>query len=183
MEITPQPPREFSLPARALLVELAASRVEAERLTGLQVLGKPRLELARKLVAPGPSIRRESWWPRRVSGCIRRYLGFAEMSVSIGSSAGLDRAGEDAVERVIVFAGDRVELVVVAAGAGRPSAQQAAADHVDAVVDDLVLIVAGNGRPTVRNPSAASGRRSSPGGELVGGELLDARTGRTACRR
>ena len=58
-----------------------------------------------------------------------------------GQLGGLDRAGEDAVERVIVLGRDRVELVVVAAGAGDGQAEQAAGDDVDPVVDDLVLVV------------------------------------------
>ena len=49
-----------------------------------------------------------------------------------------EAAAEDAVERVVVVGRDRVELVVVAAGAGHRQAQQAAGHHVDAVVDDVV---------------------------------------------
>ena len=45
-------------------------------------------------------------------------------------------AGEDAVERIVVRGGQGVEFVVVAAGARQREAKQAAADRVDAVVDD-----------------------------------------------
>ena len=89
-----------------------------------------------------------------------------------GEFVGLDRAGEDAVERVIILGRDRVELVVVAAGAGDAQAHQAAGDDVDPVVDDLVLVV---------EEPAADGQEAERGegplvvaqGEAVGGDLLD----------
>ena len=73
--------------------------------------------------------------------------------------------------------------MVVAAGAGDGQAQQAAADDVDPVVDDLVLIVAGTaGRPS-RNPCAASGAGIAARRDLVGGDLLDEELVVTAGRR
>jgi hypothetical protein len=56
-------------------------------------------------------------------------------------------AGEDAGQRVVVVGGDRVELVVVAAGAGDRQPQEGAGDGVDAllpllgddVLDDVLV--------------------------------------------
>ena len=88
----------------------------------------------------------------------RRVAGLFEP----GQLVGLDRAGEDAVERVVVLGGDRVELVVVAAGAGDRQAEQAAADDVDPVVDDVVLVVQEPPADASGTPCAASGPGSSP---------------------
>ena len=49
------------------------------------------------------------------------------------------RAGEYAVQCVVVGRADRIELVIVAAGARDREAHHAARDDVDAVVDDVVL--------------------------------------------
>ena len=51
------------------------------------------------------------------------------------------RAGEHAVQRVVVGRGDRIELVIVAAGARDREPHHAAGHDVDAVVDDVVLVV------------------------------------------
>ena len=51
------------------------------------------------------------------------------------------RAEEDAVERVVVGGWDRVELVVVAAGAGEREAHHASRHRVEPVVDDVVDVV------------------------------------------
>ena len=60
-------------------------------------------------------------------------------------------------------------------------AEQAAADHVDPVVDDLVLVVE---EPAADRQEAHRGQRAGVASqvELVGGDLLDARTGRRAGR-
>ena len=80
--------------------------------------------------------------------------------------------GEDAVERVVIARGDRIEFVIVAAGAGDGEAEEAARDDVDAVVDDVVLVA---------EEAAAEGEKAHGGEggfvfaerELVGGELFD----------
>ena len=79
--------------------------------------------------------------------------------------ARLDRTGEDAVERVIVLGRDRVELVVVTAGAGYAQPQEAPGHDVDPVVDDVVLGVqepAADGQ----EPRPARARLSSPSSSL-----------------
>ena len=84
----------------------------------------------------------------------------------------LDRAGEDAVERVVVVGRDRVELVVVTAGAGDGQAQQPATDDVDPVVDDVFLHV--QEPPAERQKSQRRERIGVVlGTEAVGGDLLD----------
>ena len=53
---------------------------------------------------------------------------------------GLIRRGEHAVQSVVILHRDRIEFVVVAAGARDGEAHQAAAHDVDPVVDDVVLV-------------------------------------------
>ena len=53
---------------------------------------------------------------------------------------GLDRAGEHAVQRVVIGGRDGVELVVVATGAGDGQAEEAAADDIDLVVDHVMAV-------------------------------------------
>ena len=79
---------------------------------------------------------------------------------------------EDAVERVVVRLRDGVELVVVAPRAGDGEAHEAAADDVDAVVDDVGLVVeeaASEGEKAERGVWDGVFRR----GDLVPGDLLD----------
>ena len=54
----------------------------------------------------------------------------------------MPRAAEEPGEGVIVLIGDRVELVVVAAGTGQSEAQKRLGDHVDLVVDSPHLLFA-----------------------------------------
>ena len=104
--------------------------------------------------------------------------------------AGL-RAAEDAGERVVIALGDRVHLVVVAAGAGDRQAEEGARGRLDLLVDDVqdelpaVLGVVGlaaegeeAGRDDLFGPLAVVVRRG-------GGRRRSARgrTGRKACRR
>src|SRR5579885_2644567 len=93
--------------------------------------------------------------------------GSANNGGTVGSAA-----GEHAVQCVVVPHRNRVELVVVAAGAADRQAEQAAADHVDAVVDDVVGVV--HEAPAQRQ-EAQRGQRAPvlPQGQPVGGELLD----------
>ena len=88
-----------------------------------------------------------------------------------GFYGGFFGGGEDAVEGVVVTCGDRVEFVIVAAGAGDGEAEDTAGHDVDAVVDDVVLITeeaAAEGEETHRGESGFVVAE----GELVGGELL-----------
>ena len=89
-----------------------------------------------------------------------------------GQLGRLNRAGKDAVERVIVFAGNRVELVLVAPRTADRETKQATADQVDPVVDDLVLIVE---KPAPDGEKAHRCQRSGVGTQLklVGGYLLN----------
>ena len=97
-------------------------------------------------------------------------------------------AEEDARQGVVVLGGDRVELVIVAAGAGDREAEEGPADDVDLVVDvvgDHLLLVhvaghevgdgqqAGGDEP-VRVDPAGMRRRQQVAGDLV--------RGRTPCR-
>ncbi len=80
-------------------------------------------------------------------------------------------AGENTIKRIIVGRGDRVVLVIVAAGAGHRQTQEAAGHGVDPVID-LVVNVA------VKHPAEGQKPhgRQPPGlvlwGHDVGGELL-----------
>ena len=88
-----------------------------------------------------------------------------------GFFGGFFGGGEDTVEGVVVTRGDRVEFVIVTAGAGDGEAEDTAGHDVDAVVDDVVLIT---------EEAAAEGEETHRGEcgfvvaerELVGGELL-----------
>ena len=84
----------------------------------------------------------------------------------------VDGGGEDAVQGVVVGGGDRVELVVVAAGAGDGQAEEALGRRVDALVDRVVVVV----------EALAHGDEAERGearvvlgqvGQAVGRELLD----------
>ena len=103
-----------------------------------------------------------------VVGRLCRVAGPAQQ----GELGRLDRAGEDAIKRVVVFGGNRVELVVMAASTGDGQAQQSTGDDVDPVVDDLVLIeqeAPADGQETQsgQRPVVAAAR------ELIGRDLLD----------
>ncbi len=89
-----------------------------------------------------------------------------------GFFLGFFRGGEDAVEGVVVFLGDGVEFVVVAAGAGDREAESAAGDDINAVVDDVILVI--EEAPAERE-EAHGGEGSFIVGEveLVGGDLFD----------
>ena len=106
-------------------------------------------------------------------GLVKRGArGSSGGAAASGGTVGSVRTAEDAVERVVVVGRDRVELVVVAAGAGDRQAHQAAGDDVDPVVDDVVRVV--HEAPAERQEAH---RRQRPAvvawAELVGGELLD----------
>ena len=71
-------------------------------------------------------------------------------------------AEEEARQAVVVGRRDRVELVVVAAGAGDRQAQEAPADRVDLVIDDVGQPL----RPVdpAPGPDREHGRRHDPVG-------------------
>ena len=71
---------------------------------------------------------------------------------------GVTRAGEDAVEGVILLARDRVELVVVAPAAGDRQAEDRLAQRVDRVLDRQVVVV-------LRVEAEAAGDGQEPGGD------------------
>ena len=90
------------------------------------------------------------------------------------------RAHEEPGEGVVVLGGDRVELVVVAAGAGQRQAEHALADGVDLLVDqveaELALVP---GLVALRPEREIARRDQVPGAlivvlglEQVAGELL-----------
>ena len=68
---------------------------------------------------------------------------------------GLHRAGEDAIERIVVGCWNRIELVIVAARAGDGQPEERLRRDVDAIVDDVVTLPL-KWSPSVRKPSAAS---------------------------
>ena len=130
---------------------------------------------------PGNDRPRSRSWRLRLSSAASSALGSAFLRFRVPRPGladwrqvllrRLDRAGEDAVERVVVLAGDRIELVVMAPGAADGQTEQPPADQVDPIVDDLVLIVeepAADREETHRRQRA----RVSPQVELVGGDLL-----------
>ena len=91
------------------------------------------------------------------------------------------RAVEDAGQGVVVGRRDRVELVVVAAGAAERQAQERLADRVDLLVDDVHLAASAcrarpaPSGPTTRKPVAISCSSRSAcvvGGQQVAGDLL-----------
>ena len=75
--------------------------------------------------------RRSSSWSRPPGKCFGRIDG--DKSVTT--------AGEDSVQRIEVFLGDWVELVIVTTSAGNRQALERLRKHVDLVVDNLDLIV------------------------------------------
>jgi hypothetical protein len=72
-------------------------------------------------------------------------VGFVALHLLFGGERVLfvGGAGEDAAEGVVVALGDGIVLVIVAAGAGGGDAEEAAGDHVDAIV---AFVGAGLGR-------------------------------------
>ena len=167
----PEPAR-VQLAGEAALLELGVAGIEAQLVRGLQVFRETGLQVRHELVAPRRQVLVARFRGRRqlplVVGRLRRVAGPAQQR-ELGR---LDRAGEDAVERVVVFGRDRVELVVVAASAGDGQAQQAAGDDVDPVVDDLVLI---EQEPAADRQETQGRQRSVVVAvrELIGGDLLD----------
>ena len=100
-------------------------------------------------------------------------------------------AFEDAGQRVVVRRRDRVELVVVAAGAAERQPQEGPADGVDLLVDDVHLHLhrvvfgqhLGPERREARWPSSRSNvAASSPVAAAGRRPVARARTGRRACR-
>ena len=89
-----------------------------------------------------------------------------------GGDVGLLAALEHVKQAVVVLRGDRLELVVVAAGAGDREPEHAAADRVDRVVERVVVdlhILP----PADRQESKPAERLRVGGGvELIGGDLL-----------
>ena len=125
---------------------------------------------------------------------VARLFPLAKLALEVGASGGclggvdarqllgVDRAGEDAVERVIVLGRDRVELVVVATGAGDGQAEQAPPHDVDLVIDDLVTVVqvpASDGQEAGGSQGAAIGRPGRAGRR----RFARPGTGRRACPR
>ena len=72
-----------------------------------------------------------------------------ENDKSLRSFGSLDRlrqlrfhgAGKHSVKRIVIARRDRIELVIVAAGASNRQTHQTAGRHVNAVVDDVVDVV------------------------------------------
>ena len=84
----------------------------------------------------------------------------------------LDGRGEDAVQGIVILNRNRVELMVVTAGAGHRESEEGLGARVDAFVDDVVRVV----------EALADGKEAERGetrivrgdaGDAVGSELLD----------
>ena len=101
------------------------------RSVGVAVLGRCASTL-RVLASPWPSC---------------RSFGLLAASSVRSGLLNIVGAGEHAGQGVVVVRRDRVELVVVAAGAGDGQAEQAAADRVDAVVPLVGHHLRGRARP------------------------------------
>ena len=107
----------------------------------------------------------------------------------LGAGVGEGRAGEDAVKCVIVALADRVELVVVAAGAAEREPQEGAAGRLDRVFERQVPELERRRRVAARQGQKAGG--DDRFGVVVGRRLAGpgcrrpvarGRTGRKACR-
>src|SRR5262249_34322084 len=71
----------------------------------------------------------------------RREKGYAQhrRAVSLGTRVlQYVRAEENAGKTVIVFGRNRVELVIMAAGASERQSEERPADHIDLIVGDIV---------------------------------------------
>ena len=91
-------------------------------------------------------------------------------------------AEKDARQRVIVFGGNGIEFVVVAAGAGDGQAEKTARDHVDLVIDhvrehfffvSLALFPAADGQHGRGNDAFGIDAARHGGGEQVSSDLHD----------
>ena len=98
-------------------------------------------------------------------------------SADLGEIERIAATGENTVERVVVGGGDGVEFVVVAARAGEREAEHAAAEGVNAVVEDELRCL------EVALETAADGQESERaqigfllGGQTVGGDLFEDET-------
>ena len=98
----------------------------------------------------------------RASAYRRASRGPSGCGVSCGT-------GEHAVERVVVGRRNRIELVIVAAGAGDGQPHQAAGHDVDAIVVDVERVVE---EPAAEREEAHRRRVGGISG-LIGGELRD----------
>ena len=183
-------PRELRFPARDRTPE--PGRIEAVAAGAVVELGVPRLEpeVERGLEAGGhivaPVVLDLGFGGREV--VVDLPLGGLELALEVeelgarfrgvdrGQVGRLDRAGEDAVERVVVVGRDRVELVVVAAGAGDREAEQAAGHDVDPVVEDVLLVVeeppADRQEAERRERPRVVAARQAIGGDLLGDEAI-----------
>ena len=108
----------------------------------------------------------------RPVGVARGVLADEERVADDGVLLRLDDRGEDAVQRVVVGGRDRVELMVVATGAGDGQAQETLRGGVDALVDGVIVVLEAlaDGDETERGEARVVLREV---GEAVGGELLD----------
>ena len=128
--------------------------------------------------AESPAVLVKSLCHRPASGSAFLTLLFVEDNFRVGNEVVflVSGAGEDAAERVVVFAEDGVVLVIVAAGAGDGQAQETAGDGVDALV--ALVGAALNRLGLIPNPGSAAeeaGRLEVFGGGVlahqVAGEL------------
>ena len=137
----------------------------------------------------------EVFKPRLISaglGFDRRHLRSRQERHSNQRRVSLDRprdharAEEDAGQRVVIVGGDRIELVIVAAGTGEGEAEEGPADDVDLIVDAI-----GDHPFLVDIPRHEIGNREKPRGherigvdprgivglEQIAGELLAEKLG------
>src|SRR5207302_10347442 len=66
---------------------------------------------------------------------IFRLLGLITLLVALGIERTIEhaRAGENPRQAVVILRGNRIELVIMAAGTGDRKAQQAAADYIHSI--------------------------------------------------
>ena len=177
-------PSRLEAPGRRGLIARPATSAKELRLGGHQTRSRtrsrPRHGLGRREAAFNRPIASACFASKSLirSGGTSGAKSLGRLSSSAPAN-GYFGAGEEAVEGVIVARGDRVVLVVVAAGASQREAEHDLAGRVQRVLDDLVDILElpraeplGLGDEPGRDHPAGVVVGRPVGGQDVAGELL-----------
>ncbi len=130
-----------------------------------------------------PGIPRGQLFPEGTESLIGRIVpdSIGEISsiwLMFGPRMGIDRAGEDPVEGIVVPSGDRVEFMIVAPGATDGEPEEGLAEIIERVLDGDVFQTLGADPDSAGGGDVAGGNGLFPplvvgmGGEEVSGNLL-----------